>query len=144
MSKNLFFFLRFMFLISSVGKMIFTWVYCALFSSSGHLVCSTEQQLIRKLLQYYEPSVRPVLQAQAIVNISFRMEITQLFELVSECIDQIDLECLDACSGRKDPNLNDQCTYRTEMDRRKSLLEPNGTSRYTRYSTTVASDLAAR
>jgi hypothetical protein len=47
------------------------------------LVCTTEQQLIRKLLQYYEPSVRPVLNAQGIVTISFRMEITQLFELVS-------------------------------------------------------------
>lgn len=46
------------------------------------LVCTTEQQLIRKLLQYYEPSVRPVVNAQAIVTISFRMEITQLFELV--------------------------------------------------------------
>lgn len=45
-------------------------------------VCTTEQQLIRKLLQYYEPSVRPVINAQAIVTISFRMEITQLFELV--------------------------------------------------------------
>ncbi|CAF1686563.1 unnamed protein product [Rotaria magnacalcarata] len=43
--------------------------------------CTTEQLLIRKLLQYYEPSVRPVLNAQAVVNISFRMEITQLFEL---------------------------------------------------------------
>lgn len=45
--------------------------------------CTTEQQLIRKLLQYYEPSVRPVVQADAVVTISFRMEITQLFELVS-------------------------------------------------------------
>lgn len=48
------------------------------------LVCTTEQQLIRKLLQFYEPSVRPVHQAQAVVNISFRMEITQLFELVGK------------------------------------------------------------
>lgn len=46
------------------------------------LVATTEQLLIRKLLQFYEPSVRPVLQAQAIVKVSFRMEITQLFELV--------------------------------------------------------------
>ncbi|CAF1107218.1 unnamed protein product [Adineta steineri] len=43
--------------------------------------CTTEQQLIRKLLLYYEPSVRPVLKAQAIVTVLFRMEITQLFEL---------------------------------------------------------------
>jgi len=48
----------------------------------NQIACSTEQQLIRKLLQYYEPSVRPVLQAQAVVTVSFRMEITQLFELV--------------------------------------------------------------
>jgi len=33
-------------------------------------------------LQFYEPSVRPVLQAQAVVKVLFRMEITQLFELV--------------------------------------------------------------
>ena len=46
------------------------------------IVCTTEQLLIRKLLQYYEPSVRPVINAQAVVTISFRMEITQLFELV--------------------------------------------------------------
>lgn len=45
---------------------------------------TTEQQLIRKLMQFYEPSVRPVLNAQSVVNISFRMEITQLFELVRE------------------------------------------------------------
>lgn len=45
------------------------------------IACTTEQQLIRRLLQYYEPSVRPVLQAQAVVTVSFRMEITQLFEL---------------------------------------------------------------
>jgi hypothetical protein len=44
--------------------------------------CTTEQQLIRKLLQYYEPSVRPVVNAQAVITILFRMEITQLFELV--------------------------------------------------------------
>lgn len=49
-----------------------------------HLAGTTEQQLIRKLLQYYEPSVRPVLQAHAVVTVLFRMEITQLFELVSE------------------------------------------------------------
>ncbi len=48
----------------------------------NNLVCTSEQQLIRKLLQYYEPSVRPVHLAQAVVTISFRMEITQLFELV--------------------------------------------------------------
>ena len=41
-----------------------------------------EQQLIRKLLTYYEPSVRPVFHAQSVVNVLFRMEITQLFELV--------------------------------------------------------------
>ncbi|CAF0884963.1 unnamed protein product [Adineta ricciae] len=40
-----------------------------------------EQQLIRKLLTYYEPSVRPVFHAQSVVNVLFRMEITQLFEL---------------------------------------------------------------
>ncbi|CAF4983430.1 unnamed protein product, partial [Rotaria sp. Silwood1] len=45
------------------------------------IACTSEQELIRKLLQYYEPSVRPVLQAQAVVTVSFRMEITQLFEL---------------------------------------------------------------
>lgn len=48
-----------------------------------NLESTTEQQLIRKLLQYYEPSVRPVVNAQAVVKISFRMEITQLFELVN-------------------------------------------------------------
>ncbi|CAF1308618.1 unnamed protein product [Adineta steineri] len=45
------------------------------------LKCTTEQILIKRLLQYYEPSVRPVINAQAVVTISFRMEITQLFEL---------------------------------------------------------------
>ncbi|CAF4492502.1 unnamed protein product [Rotaria sp. Silwood2] len=47
----------------------------------SYVACTSEQELIRKLLQYYEPSVRPVLQAQAVVTVSFRMEITQLFEL---------------------------------------------------------------
>ncbi|CAF0833971.1 unnamed protein product [Rotaria sordida] len=47
----------------------------------SHVECTTEQQLMRKLLLFYEPSVRPVINAQGIVNISFRMELTQLFEL---------------------------------------------------------------
>ena len=34
------------------------------------------------MLQYYEPSVRPVIRAQTVVIVSFGMQITQLFELV--------------------------------------------------------------
>lgn len=90
-----------------------------LHDSYESLAGSTEQQLIRKLLQYYEPSVRPVIRAQAIVTISFRMEITQLFELVRHSRvtrnsffspTLIDL-------GRENTDLNDQCAHRTEMDR---------------------------
>jgi hypothetical protein len=53
-----------------------------IFNLFNKIECTTEQQLIRKLLQFYEPSVRPVISAQAVITISFRMEITQLFELV--------------------------------------------------------------
>ncbi|CAF0781750.1 unnamed protein product [Didymodactylos carnosus] len=42
---------------------------------------SSEQELLRELLRNYEPSVRPVYNAQSVVTIYFRMDITQLFEL---------------------------------------------------------------
>jgi len=78
MNKTLVLFLLLMFIVSYVGKYF---IFC-IFNLYNEIVCTTEQQLIRKLLQYYEPSVRPVINAQAVVTISFRMEITQLFELV--------------------------------------------------------------
>ena len=81
MSKTLVLFLLLMFINFHVGKyLIFSLI--SLIIRFKQLECLTEQQLIRKLLQYYEPSVRPVINAQAVVTISFRMEITQLFELV--------------------------------------------------------------
>ena len=70
-----------MLIVSYVGK-IFMINFIFIINLFNKIVCTTEQQLIRKLLQYYEPSVRPVINAQAVVTISFRMEITQLFELV--------------------------------------------------------------
>ena len=82
MNKTLALLLLFMFSIFHVGKyfiVLYDYIY-NLFNNK--IACATEQQLIRKLLQYYEPSVRPVINAQAVVTISFRMEITQLFELV--------------------------------------------------------------
>ncbi|CAF0787162.1 unnamed protein product [Didymodactylos carnosus] len=45
------------------------------------LSTSTEQELLRDLLHNYEPAVRPVYNAQSVVTIDFRMDITQLFEL---------------------------------------------------------------
>ena len=80
----------------------------------------TEQQLIRRLLQFYEPSVRPVHQAQATVNISFRMEITQLFELVRRdrrCFSHLIRLMRFFFLGRKNTDLNNKCSNRTEMDR---------------------------
>jgi len=71
-----------MFIISYVGKIRIYKKISFFFISKKKIVCTNEQQLIRKLLQFYEPCVRPVLQAQAVVTVSFRMEITQLFELV--------------------------------------------------------------
>ena len=89
------------------------------FDPLGSLAGSTEQQLIRKLLQYYEPSVRPVINAQAIVTISFRMEITQLFELV--CHSRAETRSFFSSSliglGRENTDPDDQCSHRTEMDR---------------------------
>jgi len=68
------------FIVSYVGKYF---VFCFMIIYVIKIECTAEQQLIRKLLQYYEPSVRPVINAQAVITISFRMEITQLFELVN-------------------------------------------------------------
>ena len=80
MNRNLIFFVVLLVSSNVVGKMKI--VHRTKSYRHSILAGTTEQVLIRKLLQHYEPSVRPVLQAQAIVTISFRMEITQLFELV--------------------------------------------------------------
>ena len=79
MNRNLILFVLIL-LISYVGKMVIS--SSMKIFSHDILDGTTEQILIRRLLQHYEPSVRPVLQAQAVVTVSFRMEITQLFELV--------------------------------------------------------------
>lgn len=40
-----------------------------------------EHLLYRKLMRHYEPSVRPVLHHNSILNIHFKMKLTQVLEL---------------------------------------------------------------